>query len=76
MLEVCRDIHCLRDPTRGGLATTLNEFATQSKVGILIEEETIKVSPPVQAICELLGLDPLVFSVKCVPSTSCLISAS
>jgi hydrogenase expression/formation protein HypE len=59
MLELCEDIHCLRDPTRGGLATTLNEFATQSKVGILIEEDTIKVSPPVQAICELLGLDPL-----------------
>ena len=59
MLELCEDIHCLRDPTRGGLATTLNEFAAQSKVGILIEEEAIKVSPPVQAICELLGLDPL-----------------
>ncbi len=59
MLDVCNDIHCLRDPTRGGLATTLNEFAAQSKVGILIEEDTIKVTPPVQAICELLGLDPL-----------------
>jgi len=59
MLEVCRDIHCLRDPTRGGLATTLNEFATQSGSGILIEEGAIKVRPPVQAICELLGLDPL-----------------
>jgi len=59
MLKACREINCLRDPTRGGLATTLNEFATQSKVGILIEEEAISVPPPVQAVCELLGLDPL-----------------
>ena len=59
MLKVCRDIHCLRDPTRGGVATTLNEFANQSKVGILVEEEAIIVSPPVQAMCELLGLDPI-----------------
>lgn len=59
MLTVCQDVHCLRDPTRGGLATTLNEFANQSKVGVSIEEEAIKVKPPVQSICELLGLDPL-----------------
>jgi hydrogenase expression/formation protein HypE len=59
MLNVCSDIHCLRDPTRGGLATTLNELAIQSKAGILIEEAAIEVKPPVQAICELLGLDPL-----------------
>jgi hydrogenase expression/formation protein HypE len=59
MLELCKDIHCLRDPTRGGLATTLNELATQSNVGILLEEDAIKVKPSVQAICELLGLDPL-----------------
>jgi len=59
MLDVCSDIRCLRDPTRGGLATTLNELAAQSEAGILIEEDAIEVTPPVQAICELLGLDPL-----------------
>ncbi len=59
ILEVCSDIRCMRDPTRGGLATTLNEFASQSGVGIDIYEEAISVSPPVQAVCELLGLDPL-----------------
>ncbi|UCG55280.1 MAG: hydrogenase expression/formation protein HypE [Dehalococcoidia bacterium] len=59
MLEVCSEIHCMRDPTRGGLATTLNEFASQSKIGIAIEEKSILVKPAVQAICELLGIDPL-----------------
>ncbi len=52
-------IHCLRDPTRGGLATTLNEFAAQSKIGIQIEEERIPVKEAVRAACELLGFDPL-----------------
>ena len=59
MLEVSREIHCLRDPTRGGLATTLNEFAAQSGVGILIKEDAIPVSDAVRAACEMLGLDPL-----------------
>jgi len=59
MLEVCRDIHCLRDPTRGGLASTLNELAGQSGVGIAIEEESIPVRDAVRAACELLGFDPL-----------------
>jgi hydrogenase expression/formation protein HypE len=59
MLEVSRNIHCLRDPTRGGLATTLNEFASQSGVGIRIEEEKIPVRDGVRAACELLGFDPL-----------------
>jgi len=59
MLKVCKDIHCMRDPTRGGLATTLNEFATQSSAGIMVEEKVIAVSSPVLAMCELLGLDPL-----------------
>ena len=53
------DLHVLRDPTRGGLATTLNEIATQSQVGMLIEEASIPVLPQVEAACELLGLDPL-----------------
>jgi hydrogenase expression/formation protein HypE len=59
MLEVSSRIHCLRDPTRGGLATTLNELAQQSKVGILVEEAKIPVKEDVKAACELLGLDPL-----------------
>ncbi|MFW6125682.1 MAG: hydrogenase expression/formation protein HypE [Chloroflexota bacterium] len=59
MLGVSRDIHCLRDPTRGGLATTLNEFAAQSDVGILIREDAIPVKDSVRAACELLGFDPL-----------------
>lgn len=59
MLATGADIHCLRDPTRGGLATTLNELATQSSIGIKIFERTIPVSPAVKAACELLGLDPL-----------------
>ena len=59
MLEASSQIHCMRDPTRGGLATTLNELAKQSKVGISIEEEKILVHDGVRAACELLGLDPL-----------------
>ncbi len=59
MLAVSTDLHCLRDPTRGGLATTLNEFAQQSNVGIRIEEDTLPVNEAVQAACELLGFDPL-----------------
>jgi hydrogenase expression/formation protein HypE len=51
--------HVLRDPTRGGLATTLNEIAVQSKVCIHLEESAIPVSPAVQAACEMLGFDPL-----------------
>jgi len=48
----------IRDPTRGGLATTLNEIAEGGNIGIIIEEEKIKVSEDVKAVCELLGLDP------------------
>jgi len=59
MLGVSSRIHCLRDPTRGGLATTLNELARQSKVGIMIEEAKIPVKEEVKAACELLGLDPI-----------------
>lgn len=53
------DIHCLRDPTRGGLATTLNELAQQSGVGMWIREAEIPLRAEVRAVCELLGLDPL-----------------
>ena len=59
MLETGVGIHVLRDPTRGGLATTLNEIAMQSGVSILLEEGAIPVSPQVAAICEVLGFDPL-----------------
>ena len=52
-------VRVLRDPTRGGLATTLNEIARQSGVGMLLEEAAIPVLPQVDAACELLGLDPL-----------------
>ena len=59
LLETSSRIHCLRDPTRGGLATTLNELARQSKVGIVVEEAKIPVKEEVKAACELLGLDPI-----------------
>jgi len=59
MLETSANIHCLRDPTRGGLATTLNEFARQSRVSIVIEEDKIPVKEGVRAACELLGFDPI-----------------
>ncbi|MFP3879704.1 MAG: hydrogenase expression/formation protein HypE, partial [Dehalococcoidia bacterium] len=59
LLEVSPGIHSLRDPTRGGLATTLNELARQSRVGIVIEETEIRVKEEVRAACELLGLDPV-----------------
>jgi len=52
-------IHVMRDPTRGGLATTLNEIAQQSHVGITLQESSIPVKPEVAAACELLGFDPL-----------------
>jgi hydrogenase expression/formation protein HypE len=59
MLEAVPDIHCLRDPTRGGLATTLNEIARQSGVGMRLKEQALPVNPEVAAACEFLGLDPL-----------------
>ncbi|MBA7508042.1 Carbamoyl dehydratase HypE [subsurface metagenome] len=59
MLEASPNIHCLRDPTRGGLSTTLNELARQSHVGIVIEEDKIPIKEGVRAACELLGFDPV-----------------
>jgi len=59
MLEASTNIHCLRDPTRGGMATTLNEFARQSRVGIKLYEQNIPVNKSVAGACELLGFDPL-----------------
>ncbi|MCB1757139.1 MAG: hydrogenase expression/formation protein HypE [Gammaproteobacteria bacterium] len=59
MLAVCPDIHCMRDATRGGLATVLNEFAEGSQCGIRIAEQALPVRPEVRGMCEILGLDPL-----------------
>jgi len=59
MLATCPDIHVLRDPTRGGLATTLNELADQSAVGIAVDERSVPIHESVRAASELLGLDPL-----------------
>ncbi|NWF36193.1 hydrogenase expression/formation protein HypE [Mariprofundus sp. KV] len=59
MVEAAPEIHCLRDPTRGGLATTLNELSRQSAVGMQIREADIPVRAEVRGACELLGLDPL-----------------
>jgi hydrogenase expression/formation protein HypE len=59
MLEICKDIHVLRDPTRGGVGTALNEIAGKSGVGIKIYEEKIPLKNETAGICELLGFDPM-----------------
>ena len=59
LLAAVPTVRVLRDPTRGGLATTLNEIATQSGVGMTLDEKAIPVREQVDAACELLGLDPL-----------------
>ncbi len=59
MLANTKDIHCLRDATRGGLAAVLNELAQASNVGIEFDEKKVPVRPEVMAACEMLGLDPL-----------------
>jgi hydrogenase expression/formation protein HypE len=59
MLETSDNIHVLRDPTRGGVATTLNEIARQSHVCITLHETSIPVRPSVASVCEMLGFDPL-----------------
>ena len=59
MMEVSDNIHVLRDPTRGGLSTTLNEIAMSSEVEIEIDEEKIPIREGVRAVCEILGYDPL-----------------
>ncbi|MGE5384525.1 MAG: hydrogenase expression/formation protein HypE [Betaproteobacteria bacterium] len=59
LLDTGIDIRVLRDPTRGGLATTLNEIAKQSGVGMMLQEAALPVKPAVNAACEFLGLDPL-----------------
>ncbi len=59
LLQFAPHIHVLRDPTRGGLGTSLNEIAMASKVGILIEDRKLPVLPDVQSACDLLGMDPI-----------------
>ena len=59
VLATGAEVHCLRDPTRGGVATALNEIARRSKIGIVLDETAIAVREPVRGVCELLGLDPL-----------------
>jgi hydrogenase expression/formation protein HypE len=59
MLKVSYEIRCMRDPTRGGVSSTLNEIAEQSRVGIQLEEDAIPIREEVCGACEMLGLDPL-----------------
>ncbi|HXP22635.1 MAG TPA: hydrogenase expression/formation protein HypE [Candidatus Sulfotelmatobacter sp.] len=59
LLEATPQVHCLRDPTRGGLSSTLNEIAGRSRVGMELEEDLIPVREEVRGACEMLGLDPL-----------------
>jgi hydrogenase expression/formation protein HypE len=59
MLGVTRDLHCLRDATRGGVAAVLNELADRSQVGFSLDESAVPVRPAVMAACEMLGMDPL-----------------
>jgi len=59
MLEASPAIRCMRDPTRGGLSSALNEIAAESRVGMELEESAIPIQEAVRGACELLGLDPL-----------------
>ena len=59
MITAVPTIHCLRDPTRGGVATTLNEWALQSQVGFMIDERQVPIRTEVSGACELLGLDAM-----------------
>lgn len=62
MLEVSHEVRCLRDPTRGGLSSTLNELARQSGAALWLEEEKIPVREEVRGVCEMLGLDPMILA--------------
>lgn len=59
MLEACPEIRCMRDPTRGGLSSALNELAEASGVGVRIRQAVVPMRPEVSGACEMLGLDPL-----------------
>lgn len=58
LLAAVPDVHVLRDPTRGGLASALNEIAGEARVGMVVREDAVPVKPQVRSACELLGLDP------------------
>ena len=62
VLQACPDVHCLRDATRGGIATVLNEFAQAAGVCVRLTESSIPVRPAVAGVSEILGLDPLYFA--------------
>ncbi|MEL7237122.1 MAG: hydrogenase expression/formation protein HypE, partial [Chloroflexota bacterium] len=59
ILDVTTDVHVLRDPTRGGVASALNEIAQAANVGIALDERDLPVNPAVASACEMLGMDPL-----------------
>jgi hydrogenase expression/formation protein HypE len=59
MLQACPTIHCMRDPTRGGVSSVLHELATASRVGVKLTEAALPIRPEVRGACEMLGLDPL-----------------
>jgi hydrogenase expression/formation protein HypE len=59
MIEACPTIRCMRDPTRGGVSSALNELADASNVGVMLTESALPLRPEVKAACEMLGLDPL-----------------
>ncbi|MEQ8427057.1 MAG: hydrogenase expression/formation protein HypE [Gammaproteobacteria bacterium] len=72
MLDTCPDIRCIRDATRGGIATVLNEFAQQANLCMRLKEDNLPVREEVKGMCEILGLDPLYLAnegklVACVP---------
>lgn len=76
MVEAGRNIHVLRDPTRGGVASALNEIAKTAGVGIALVEEAIPITDEVQGACEILGLDPLYVAnegklIALVPASEC-----
>jgi hydrogenase expression/formation protein HypE len=58
-LEACPNTRCMRDPTRGGLSSAMNELAAASRVGVKLDEAAIPLRPEVRGACEMLGLDPL-----------------
>ena len=70
VLAAAPGTRCMRDPTRGGLASALNELAVASKVGVVLREEAIPLRPAVRAACELFGLDPLTSPVRAASSRS------
>lgn len=59
LIQAVPDIHCMRDPTRGGVASALNEWAQNAQVGMILDETSIPIRPEVESACEFLGLDPL-----------------